>query len=411
MSLLFFRARKCGPSMLLAGAAACFAIPGHAQTALSETQAIERALSDGDFAELGTAEREAARASVDTVSRFDNPDIGVSHSRLRGAAGDEDEWGIGVTQPIDLSGRRSALRAALRAEADATDAEVARRRQLRVAEVRRAYAACAVAGEQVTLANAFAARLREAERVVTDRTEVGDTAVYDLRRLRVEARAADAEAALAAGEQRAECTALARLTGVADARPSLRLAALANPAAPSGTGTGRADLTALEARVLAASQTATAARRARLPDLRLGAGYQRREEGGLTSSGPAVTVGLTLPIFNGGGAAVREAEARARARQAELALARRSAEAEVAEAAARAQAATDAARISADARDDAGRLGDIAETSYQSGEIAVAELVDAYRAARDAELSIVELTGRAIRAAIDLDLAQGGTAR
>ncbi len=411
MSLLFSRARKCGPSMLLAGAAAGFIVPVHAQTALSEAQAIERALGDSDFTGLGAAEREAARAGADTVSRFDNPEIGVSHSRLRGAAGDEDEWEVGVTQPIDLSGRRSALRAALRAEADATDADVDRRRQQRIAEVRRAYADCAVAGEQVTLANAFSARLREAERVVTDRTQVGDTAVYDLRRLRVEARAADAEAALAVGEQRAECTALARLTGVADARPSVRLGALANPAASAGTSTGRADLTALEARVLAATQTAIAARRARLPALRLGAAYQRREEGGLTSSGPAVTVGVTLPILNGGGAAIREAEARARARQSELALARRSAEAEIAEAAARARAATDAARIAANARDDAGRLGDIAETSYQSGEIAVAELVDAYRAARDAELSIVELTGRAIRAAIDLDLAQGGTVR
>lgn len=409
MSLLFFRARRCRPSLLLAGAAACFVLPASAQTTLTEAQAIERTLGDSDFAGLGTAEREAARASVDTVSRFDNPELGLSHNRLRGAAGDEDEWEIGVTQPIDLSGRRSALRAALRAEADATDADVDRRRQVRIADVRRAYAACAVAGEQVVLADGFSARLREAERVVTDRTQAGDTAVYDLRRLRVEARAADAEAALAVGEQRAECTALARLTGVADARPSVRLAAVANPATSAGTVTRRADLTALESRVLAASKTATAARRARLPDLRLGAGYQRREEGGLTSSGPAVTVGVTLPIFNGGGAAVREAEARARARQSELALARRSAEAEIAEAAARAQAATDAARIATQARDDAARLGDIAETSYQSGEIAVAELVDAYRAARDAELSIVELTGRAIRAAIDLDLAQGGT--
>jgi hypothetical protein len=34
--------------------------------------------------------------------------------------------------------------------------------------------------------------------------------------------------------------------------------------------------------------------------------------------------------------------------------------------------------------------------------------VDAYRSAHDAEVSIVELTERTIKAAIDLDLAQGG---
>lgn len=408
MSSSLFAARACGSARAIGALLCAAATPVAAQT-LTEAEAIRLALEQPDFIALSENEAVAAREAARSISRFDNPAVSASRSRITGAAGDETEWEIGVAQPIDIAGRRTAARAALNSEADAIDAENLRRREQRVADVRRAYANCVAAGEKAGIAGAYAARLGVAEQRVVHRAEAGDSSIYDLRRTRVETRAAQGEQKIAEGEAHAECDALTRLTGVTDVRPSQALATLANPSRAGVAATSRADLKALESRTLAADQSVRAARRARLPDINVGVGYRQREELGAVSSGPVFSVGVAIPLFNSGGAAVREAEARARARAAELALARRNAEGEIAQAAARARAATDAAAAAIEARDDAARLGASADTAYQSGEITIAELVDAYRAMRDAELSIVEMTGRAVLAAIELDLAQGGT--
>lgn len=393
----------------LVSAVALLAVPAGARP-VSETEAIQAALAQGDFAALGEAERAAAEARVRAIPRFDNPEASVSRESVSGSAGRETEWHAGVEQPIDISGQRSSLRQAARAEAQAVSAEVARRRQERIAETREAYAGCAASAEKVSTAERYAARLKEAERIVDLRTRAGDTARYDLRRLRVEARSAEAEQRIAQGEVAAECTALARLTGISDARPNLALAAML-PSSPSRAAAqaavNRQDLVAREARVAAAAAEVSVAQRARIPDLSVGVGYKRISNDDGSAGGPTVGLGVRLPIFSNGGAAVSEARARQRVRESELALARREAEASIASAAARASAATAAAQEAREAADDAARLGTIAEAAYQGGETGVIELLDAYRTARDAELNIVDLTERAIRATIAQSRAEG----
>lgn len=384
--------------------------PSLAARPLSETEAIQAALAQGDFAALGEAERAAAEARVRAIARFDNPEANISRESVSGSAGDETEWQAGVTQPLDISGRRSSLRAAVRAEAAAVSAEVARRRQERIAEVREAFAGCTAASEKIAISQRFSARLREAERIVTLRTRAGDTAVYDLRRLRVEARSAEAELQVARGELGAECSALARLTGISDAQPSAPLAALlprSPAAAASAAAANRQDLVARQARVAAAEAETRAAQRARIPDLSLGLGYKRISNEDGSAGGPTAAVGVRLPLFNNGRAAVDESRARQRVREAELALARRDVEASIAAAAARASAGVAAAQEAREAASDALRLSTIAETAYQGDEIGVVELIDAYRTGRDAELNIVELTERAVRATIAQSLAEG----
>ena len=377
---------------------------------LSEVEAIQAALAQGDFAALGEAERAAAEARVRAIPRLDNPEANVSRESVSGSAGGETEWKAEVRQPIDLSGRRSSLRQAARAEAEAVSADVQRRRQQRIAEVREAYVGCAVAAEKVAIVQRYSARLREAERIVTLRTRAGDTAGYDLRRLRVEARSAEAELQIARGELGAECSALARLTGVSDAQPSVALATLLPPspaAAARAAVANRQDLVARQARVAAAEAETRAAQRARIPDLSVGLGYKRISNEDGSAGGPTAALGVTLPLFKSGRAAVDEARARQRVREAELALARREVEASIAAAAARASAGVAAAHEAREAASDAARLSTIAETAYQGGETGVVELIDAYRTGRDAELNIVELTERAVRATIAQSLAEG----
>jgi outer membrane protein, heavy metal efflux system len=154
----------------------------YAQTAISEEEAVERAVAQPELTALGEANREEAEARVAGIRRFDNPEAILTRERVSGDGRSETEWQAGINQPLDVSGRRSALRAAARAEAVAVSADTTRRRQERVAEVRRAFASCAASTEKLRIGNAFATRLQAAERIVTARTRAGDTAGYDLRR-------------------------------------------------------------------------------------------------------------------------------------------------------------------------------------------------------------------------------------
>lgn len=217
------------------------------------------------------------------------------------------------------------MRDAARSEAEAIENDIAWRRQLLVADTRRAYVGCAAAGAELQVWQAHAADLAEATRIAEARAREGDTAVYDVRRTRVALSSAEAELRLATGEREAGCVALAALTGIED--PQIPPSAMTSLRSGAATGT-RADLAAQEQRLQAASQRVTAARRARLPQFSVGAGVLRRDDGIDTAYGPTVSIGVTLPIWNGGGAAVSEAEARQRALEAELAIAQRTAEAE-----------------------------------------------------------------------------------
>lgn len=375
---------------------------------LSEGEAVRRALASAEFQALGAAERDVAVARSRSIPRLDNPQASLSRESVSGSAGGETEWHAQVEQPIDLSGRRSSRRLALRLEARAVGADLSRRRQIRAAEVREAYAGCAAADDKLAIQRRFAQRLQEAERIVALRARAGDAAGYDLRRLRVEARTAQAQASLVQGELRAECSALALLTGVPDPEPSTALASLipASPAAAAATA-ARQDLAAREARLAAASAEVRVAERSRIPDLTVGLGVKRLSNEDGSAAGPTVSLGARIPLFSNGGAAIAEARARQRVREAELALARREVEASVAAAAARATAALEAVGEAREAAGDAARLGTIAEAAYEGGETGIVELVDAYRTARDAQLEIVELTQRAVRATVSQSLAEG----
>ena len=397
--------RKGMRSVIAAASLLAFACPAEASP-LTEAEAIDRALAQPEFSALGEANRAEAEARVRGITRFDNPEATVSRESVSGAGRSETEYQVGVVQPVDISGRRAALRAAARAEVGAVEAEVARRRQERIAAVRRAYAGCAAAEEKVAIVERHRSRLAEAERIAAARTREGDIAGYDLRRLRVEAREAEAQALLAQGEVAAQCAALAQLTAVPGARPSASLNLLLQRATSPATF-DRPDLVARERRLDAAAQQVRAAERARLPEIGVGLGYKRVTSDQGSASGPVVSIGARLPIFNSGRAAIAEAQARRRALEADLALARQDVAAAVAAARARAEAALAAAEAAGQAREDASWLGAIAEAAYEGGEGGVVELVDAYRAARDAEINIIDLTERAVRAAIDLSLAEG----
>lgn len=375
---------------------------------LTEAEAMARADALPQAAALDTANGDAARADAQAIRRFENPELQVGRERISGSLGTETELTAEITQPLGINGATGRLRAAAQAEAQAVDADIVRRKAIRLAEVRKAYAECGAASERTVILGEQDARLREVERIISLRAGAGDAAGYDLRRVRLEARGVTAQKALADGEVRASCATLSRLTGEPEARTSEPLFAVLRPARPAlEAGAGRSDLEAQRYRVTAAEAQAEAARRQRLPDLAIGAGYKRVSEGGLNASGPTVSLGIRLPIFSGG-AASRAAEARQRAAQAELALAGASIAAERDATFARAEASYEAARLAQGSAEDARRIADIADAAYQGGETGITELIDGYRAGAEARIAAIDLAERAIKARADHILAQEG---
>ena len=394
-SILFFACAAPGVQIAYAGP-------------LTEAEALARAAALPETNAFDSATGDVARVDAEAVRRFENPELHVARERVSGSLGTETEWSAEVTQPLGINGANRRLRAAAKAEAQAIDADIARRKAVRLSEVRKAYAECGAASARATILAEQDGRLREVERIISLRTRAGDVAGYDLRRVRLEARGVAAQKTLADGEVRAACTTLSRLTGEADARAADSLFALLRPTRPSlKIELVRSDLEAQRYRVTAAEAQADAARRQRLPDLALGAGYKRLSEGGLSASGPIVSLGIRLPIFSVNGAA-RSAEARKRAAEAELALSSAAIAADRDAAFARAEAAYDAAQIAGRTAEDAQRIVDIADAAYQGGETDITDLIDGYRAGAEARTNAIDLAERALKARADHLLAQEG---
>jgi cobalt-zinc-cadmium efflux system outer membrane protein len=375
-------------------------ISASAQDFLSEERAIELALQREGISQRDDADRAIGDAQVNAIGPFDNPSAQIS----REGAGGESEWQLGVVQPFDLNGRRSSLREAARADRLAIESDIVRRRQLFVAEVRKSYMRCAAARAETDIWKRYVGQIGEALRVSSARAKAGDTAVYDVRRVRVEQSGAEAQLVSAEGDQAANCIGLSSLTGVTDIRVE---PAAMNRLSSIVTENQRPDIAAQEQRIIAASKRVRATEQARLPQLTIGAGILRRDDPTGTAYGPAVSLGVTLPIWDGGGPALRGAEAQRSALESELIIKRRNAEAEQQAAAIRAAAAREAAVAGARVREDAGRLGGIAEIAYQAGEIGVVELLDAYEAARDTNLSVIALALNAAESAVEYDVTTG----
>ncbi len=333
------------------------ALPIAAQEPLTESRAIALALAQEGIAARDDADRASAEAEIDVIGPLDNPQLELARE-----GGGEVEYQLHLVQPIDLVGRRAALRDAARSDAEATAADIERRRQSLIADVRSAYVRCAAASAQADIWQDYIADVSEALRIASARAEAGDTAVYDVRRVRVQASVAEGGRLQSHGARRADCAKLGGFTVVAEPAVALEaIVALGHAETEFGE---RADLTAQEQRITAAEYRLTAAERARWPQLSVGAGVRAIDDGTGTQYGPIISLGVSLPLWNGGGAAVRREEARRNSLEAELAIARRRIAAEQAAARARLSASRAAAVAAISARDDAGRLGTIANTAY-----------------------------------------------
>lgn len=348
-------------------------------------------------------EREIAAAEAVRASLLPNPVIEATIEEPSGAAR---ERTAGVTWTPPLDGRRALRReAANKGMAVAESRLEAARLRLRL-DLRAVYAGWAFAWERRELLAGHLTRIAELAERARARARGGEIPGLAARRFTLEASQARADLA------RAEARLAVAHSAVAVWSPSIPPNArpvtgpLLPPAGSIPDLARRPDLVAREREVERAEALRRLSSRI-FESPALGLGWKRIEDRRTTASGPVVSAGWAVPLFDRRQGDRREAEARLSTARAELELARVRAQAERAGA----LAAYDRLRAAAAAAESAAaETGDLmagASAAYQLGESGLTDFLDSLRAALAARTTSLEVREDALTAQRDLEAASG----
>ncbi|MCC7311339.1 MAG: TolC family protein [Sulfuritalea sp.] len=377
-----------------------------ASAGITEAEALRLGLGRAEFSELLRARVGEAEADALAADTWANPTLELEREKTGNTR--ETTWKI--MQPLDLSGRRGLREDAARHRIRATESDNLARRNERAVELRRAFHLFLRQQETVGAVDNWVVRFAAIGSVVDKLARAGEVAGYDRRRLTREQRSAEAKLAEARAELERGRARLSALIGT-DAGETVagRLLPQIPPALPDLQARlgMRPDISALAARVDAAQADNAAAQR-NLPELSVGIGGKRVEDGASRDNGNLLLLSFNLPLFDRQQAGDRRTAAQAMAARAELGLARQQAEGELVGLHRQlTQLIATAERYRSDAVAPSAELVRIAEAAYRAGESTVLELLDAYKGALEAELTALDLEWKAREARIELDQLTG----
>ena len=399
-----FSCKKHLAAMALALGLCAGAVP--ASAGITEAEALRLGLGRAEFSELLRARVGEAEADALAADTWANPTLELEREKTGNTR--ETTWKI--MQTLDLSGRRGLREDAARHRIRATESDNLARRNERAVELRRAFHLFLRQQETVGAVDNWVVRFAAIGSVVDKLARAGEVAGYDRRRLTREQRSAEAKLAEARAELERGRARLSALIGT-DAGETVagRLLPQIPPALPDLQARlgMRPDISALAARVDAAQADNAAAQR-NLPELSVGIGGKRVEDGASRDNGNLLLLSFNLPLFDRQQAGDRRTAAQAMAARAELGLARQQAEGELVGLHRQlTQLIATAERYRSDAVAPSAELVRIAEAAYRAGESTVLELLDAYKGALEAELTALDLEWKAREARIELDQLTG----
>ena len=346
---------------------------------------------------VAEAEAEVRRAAV-----LPNPVVAFGREAPEGLPA-ENTWLLTWRPPLD--GRRGPTREAAAAGLRAARADLAADRLSVRAELRRVYAAWALAAARVALVVSHVGRLERTAEVLRRRAATGEISGLAARRIGLSAEMG--RTALARAEATRE-RALASVRGLWPGVPEGARPELPGLRAPQpGRGSSeRPDLVALEERVGQAELRAKSAGRFwSFPELAFG--WQTLRGDLVNVDGPVFAVSWSVPLFDRDQGRRAEAEGRARVLAARRTIARRRAKAEV-EGARAAYLGLSAATLRAA---ELARSTEVVvrgtRAAFEAGEATLTDLNDALRVAFAAELDALELKGEALSAGRALEVAVG----
>ena len=371
---------------------------GPEATALTEEEFLAAVTGEHPAAVALAGERELAAAEAVRASLLPNPAIEAAVEELPDAR--ETTAGVTWTPPLGRALRREAAQRGLAAAQSRVEAAGLRLRL----DLREAYADWAFAWERRELLAGHLARVGELAEKARARARAGEIPGLAARRFTLEE--AQARAGLGLAEARLAAARAALAAWHSEIAQDARPAALPVPPAAGAVPdlARRADLVAREREV----ERAEALRRlsARIFEApALGLGWKRIEDRSTEVSGPVVSAGWTLPLFDRRQADRQEAEARLSTARAELELARARSQAERAGAlAAFDRLRTEAAEADRAAAETVDLLAG-ASASYQLGESGLTDLLDTLRAALAARITALEIREAALAAQRNLEAA------
>lgn len=407
------RLRRVGPPLL--AAALAFALPVRAEPLrLDEPAAVAAAQGRDELRDAAEGSLDAARAEADEAGLWPNPTFEYERDRTKEAGGGAVQDTYRLSQPVDMSGRRALRRDAALHRTDAAQAEGRLRMVEAGAEARRLFHTVLMRAQSLEAAQGWAARLGEAEAVLTRLRQGREVSGYDARRLSREKMAADAKVRAMGADLAESWERLRVVMGLpaGSSMPRLEGRLLPPPPLPleelMGRLENRPDLQGLRARIAASDLERRAADRGWIPEVTVGAGLKQVDRPESRDQGVLLTVSTPLPLFDRGQTAARKAAAQSRAVGADLALARAKAEGEVRGLWRRAAELRDTAQTFRDGAVAPSReLARIAQAAYRAGEMNVLELLDAQKALWEAESTALELEFGAREAHSELILAAG----
>ena len=376
-----------------------------AQAAVTEAEAARLAVAGPEWDQVMTSRRAASEARAAATGLRPDPELEAAREGAEGLGGEGAEDSFRLSYPLDLGGARRADRRAGQARRDAELAEIEDRVAERAAQARTHYHEFVSLSRREAVLARRAALLDTALDITRRRFREGDVPELELRRLEMEAAAAQAAQARTGADRAAAAAQLSAFIGPVAAAPP---GAAATPLAPLDAYAGAVDQSPAVRRARAEAAAAeaeaeTARRRSRFADAAVFGGLRSLDDPAGRTTGVVVGGRVGLPVIAGGRARLKSELAEANAARAEERLVVEQRQRSVAAAYATAARLSQAAVIATAAADRQESVFGPARAAWEGGEIDLTELLTIYRTANEAELAAVDLALEAAKARVGLD--------
>jgi len=350
------------------------------QQPVTRADAIAAALSRGARAAFGRADTAAAAATLHAARLYPNPSLSATYTK------DTPHYHLIADVPLDLPWLRGARIGAAGAARDAARYGFAFERAAIRFDMETTYTHAVAAYAHARLSRRTALDADSLLRMAQLRHQVGDVSELDVRLAEVNAGGLEN---IAEGDSLAALDALLAVQlamGLAGAEPVITLVDSLDAPADTTTVAPGAPLlvAAATAELRAQERTLTLAHRSLLPAPSVQVGVEQGDPAGPSTPLPTVGVALAIPLFNWNGGEVRQAAAARDRARANLDLVQRESQAALA----RARRAYGAARVRL-ARDElllaaADTVAAMSLQAYAEGAVALPDLLEAHRNAREA---------------------------
>jgi len=349
---------------------------------VTRAEAVAAALAGGARAAIGRADTTAALGAVRTARAFPNPTVSGSYTK------DPPNYHALGDLPLDVPWVRAPRIGAAEAARDAARNQFAFDRAAIVFDVDTTYTRTLAAAMHARLSRRTAADADSLLKIAQLRRDVGDVSELDVRLAAVNAGQLEN---VAADDSLAALASLLRLQlqmGLRADTPSIRLADSLVAPDDSAVMSGRAGeflpVAAAAARLRSAERGLTLARASRFaPSLEFGVDKGDPGSANPNQLLPVIGFSLPFPLFNRSGGAVTQAIAERDRARAELDLTRRETDAGVALAQRELIAARARVRRSAALVASADRIAGMSLQAYGEGAVALANVLEAQRNARE----------------------------